>query len=418
MKIMRKIPFSPPDVGELEIKYVTEAIQSGWITTGRRVKKLERLIADYVGVRRCICLNSQTACGEMSLRILGIGSLSDGIDGICGNAEDEVITCAYTYTASASVIRHVGAKIILVDCCRDSLEIDYDAVENAITENTKAIIPIDLGGVPCDYDRLLEIVERKKSLFRPNNGIQKAIGRVAIVSDGAHAIGATYKGKPVAVSADFVNYSFHAVKNFTTGEGGAMAWKTIDGIDDEEIYKYTQLYSLHGQSTDALAKTQMGSWEYDIIGTWYKSNMTDITAAIGLAQFERYTSLLARRKEIIEKYDAAFRPLGVEFLPHFTDEHISSGHLYITRIPGISREQANEIIEKMSERGIVTNVHYKPLPMFTAYKNLGFEISDYPNAYAMYEKTLTLPLHTKLTDEDVEYIIENYVEVLKEYLNV
>ena len=411
----RIIPFSPPDITDLEIEEVSKALKSGWITTGPRVKKLEKVLAEYVNVPvetpNCVCLNSQTACGELSLRLLGIGPQEGGSE------EDEVITCAYTYTASASIVCHIGAKLVLIDCQKDSLEMDYDALEAAINEHTKAIIPIDLGGVPCDYDRILEIVERKKRLFKPSNSIQKAIGRVAIVEDAAHAIGASYKGKMIGSIADFTNFSFHAVKNFTTAEGGALVWKHIDGINDADIYHQIQLYSLHGQSKDALLKNQPGLWEYDIVGTWYKCNMTDILAAIGLVQFERYPTLLNRRKQIIEKYDNAFKPLGIEVLPHFTKDYVSSGHLYITRVPGISDEQRRTIIIKLAERGVNANVHYKPLPMHTAYKKLGFDIKDYPNSYNHYVNEITLPLHTCLTDEDVNYVIETYLNVLKEYVD-
>ena len=409
------IPFSPPDISDLEVEEVSKALKSGWITTGPRVKKLEKLLAEYVGVPteapNCVCLNSQTACGELSLRLLGIGPQEGG------NELDEVITCAYTYTASASVIAHIGAKIVLIDCQSENLEMDYNALENAINEHTKAIIPIDLGGIPCDYDKIFEIVNRKKHLFKPSNKIQEAIGRVAVVADAAHAIGASYKGKMVGSITDFTNFSFHAVKNFTTAEGGAMTWRHIDGIDDAELYHQIQLYSLHGQSKDALKKNQPGMWEYDIVGTWYKCNMTDVVAAIGLIQFERYPKLLARRKEIIQRFDKAFRPLGVETLEHYTNEYQSSGHLYITRIPGITDQQRREIIIKMAELGVSCNVHYKPLPMHTAYKKLSFDIKDYPNAYARYENEITLPLHTCLTYEEVEYIIDCYTQVLKDYVN-
>ena len=409
-----KILFSPPDITESEIHEVAEALRSGWITTGPRVKKLEKLLAAYIGLPtkapNCVCLNSQTACGELSLRLLGIGPRHGGSN------QDEVITCAYTYTASASVVCHVGAKLILVDCQKDSLEMDYDAVEQAITENTKAIIPIDLAGVPCDYDRLFEIVERKKALFHPTNELQKALGRVAIVADAAHALGAKRDGKMIGNIADFTNFSFHAVKNFTTAEGGAIAWKPLPGISDDKIYDKIQLYSLHGQSKDAYKKSAPGSWEYDIIGTWYKCNMTDVAAAMGLAQFERYPQLLARRREIIEKYNAAFVPLGVQVLPHYTDTYSGSGHLYITRIPGITDEQRREIINKMADDGIACNVHYKPLPMHTAYKKLGFDIKDFPNAHAYYLNEITLPCHTKLTDEEVDYVISCYSKYVKEYI--
>lgn len=395
------IPFSPPDMTEAEVNEVRDAILSGWITTGPRTKELERQIASYVGTERAVCLNSQTACAEMALRLLGIGE------------GDEVIVPAYTYTASASVVYHVGAKIVFVDVQKDCLEMNYEAVEKAITERTKAIIPVDLAGIPCDYDRLFEIVERKKGLFRPANDIQRALGRIAICADAAHAFGASWHGQMVGSIADFSSFSFHAVKNFTTAEGGALAWRTIPGIDNEALYHQVQLLSLHGQSKDALAKTQLGSWEYDIIGPWYKCNMTDIMAALGLVQMKRYPALLARRKEIIERYDAAFKPLGVEVLRHYTDEYTSSGHLYLTRIPNASLEERQEIIVQMAERGIATNVHYKPLPMMTAYKNLGFDIADFPNAYARFANEITLPLHTRLTDEEINYIIEQYTDILK-----
>lgn len=388
-----KIQFSPPDISELEIAEVAEALRSGWITTGPRTKKLENLIADYIGVNRCCCLNSQTACAEMALRVMGIGE------------GDEVIVPAYTYTASASVVCHVGAKLVLVDSRPDSLEMDYDAVEAAINERTKAIIPVDLAGIPCDYDRIFEIVKRKKNLFKPSNKIQRLFGRIAVMADAAHALGAVYHGKRVGSVADFSSFSFHAVKNFTTAEGGALTWRTVPGISDDEIYKKLQLLSLHGQSKDALQKTQLGAWEYDVIGTWYKCNMTDVAAAIGLKQFERYPAMLKRRKEIIEKYDAALKPLGIETLPHYTDKHTSSGHLYITRIPGITDEQRRAFITGMAELDVACNVHYKPLPLHTAYKNLGFDIKDYPNAYKYYENEITLPLHTCLTDEEVDYVI-------------
>lgn len=386
------IPFSPPDMSELEIQEVADTIKSGWITTGPKTKELERQIAAYVGVNRCVCLNSQTACGEMALRVLGIGT------------GDEVIVPAYTYSASASIVDHVGAKIVFVDVQEDCLEMDYDKLEAAITEKTKAIIPVDLGGVPCDYDKIFAIVEKKKALFHPTNEIQKAIGRVAICADTAHAFGASWHGKMCGSIADFSSFSFHAVKNFTTAEGGALTWRTIPGIDDEEIYHKLQLLSLHGQSKDALAKTKLGAWEYDIVGPWFKCNMTDIMAGIGLAQMKRYSAMLARRKEIISRYDAAFKPLGIEVLDHYNENHQSSGHLYITRVPGAGLEERQEIIVKMAEAGIATNVHYKPLPMMTAYKNLGFDIKDYPNAYKRFVNEITLPLHTCLTDEEVDYL--------------
>lgn len=403
MKAMN-ISFSPPDMSDMEIQEVADTIKSGWITTGPKTKELERQIAKYVGVNRCVCLNSQTACGEMALRVLGIG------------AGDEVIVPAYTYSASASIVDHVGAKIVFVDVQEGCLEMDYDKMEAAITEKTKAIIPVDLGGVPCDYDKIFAIVEKKKALFQPKNEIQKAIGRVAVCADTAHAFGASWHGKMCGSIADFSSFSFHAVKNFTTAEGGALTWKSIPGIDDEEIYHKLQLLSLHGQSKDALAKTKLGAWEYDIVGPWFKCNMTDIMAGIGLAQMKRYPGMLARRKEIIARYDAAFKPLGIEVLDHYNDEHQSSGHLYITRIPGAGLEERQEIIVKMAEAGIATNVHYKPLPMMTAYKNLGFDIKDYPNAYKRFVNEITLPLHTCLTDEEVEYIIEKYCKIVKEYI--
>jgi len=398
------IPFSPPDISELEVQEVAEALRSGWITTGPRTKQLERNIAAYVGTEKCVCLNSQTACAEQALRVLGVGP------------GDEVIVPAYTYTASASIVCHVGAKLVLVDSQPGSLEMDYDALEAAITHKTKAIIPVDLGGVPCDYERLFAIVEKKRDLFKPASDIQQALGRVAIMADTAHAFGAKLGDKMIGSVADFSSFSFHAVKNLTTAEGGALTWNTIPGIDNEDIYKRLQLLSLHGQSKDALAKTKLGAWEYDIVGTWYKCNMTDVAAAIGLQQLARYPALLQRRKEIIEKYDAALLPLGVKTLPHYTDCACSSGHLYLTRVPGITAEQRNEIIIKMAERGIATNVHYKPLPMHTAYQRLGFDIADYPSAYAQFANEITLPLHTCLTDSQVAYVIENYKAVLGEYI--
>ena len=399
-----KIPFSPPDITDAEIAQVTEALKSGWITTGPQTKELEREVATFCGTSRAVCLNSQTACAEMTLRLLGVGE------------GDEVITSAYTYTASASVVCHVGAKLVLVDTQADSLEMDYDKLAEAITEKTKVIIPVDLGGVPCDYDRIFSIVKDKEKMFRPVNEIQRAIGRIIVMADAAHAFGAAWHDKPVGSIADFSNFSFHAVKNFTTAEGGAVTWRDIPGVDNETIYHQYQLLSLHGQSKDALAKTQLGAWEYDIVGPWYKCNMTDVVAGIGLAQMKRYSGLLSRRKEIITTYDAAFRPLGIETLNHYTSEHQSSGHLYITRVPGITLEQRNEIIIKMAEEEIACNVHYKPLPMMTAYKNLGFTIVDYPNAYQRFANEITLPLHTKLTDEEVNYIIEKYTEIVKQYL--
>ena len=399
------IPFSPPDMTEAEVKEVSEAILSGWITTGPRTKELEKQIAAYVGVNKAVCLNSQTACAEMALRILGIGE------------GDEVIVPAYTYTASASIVCHVGAKLVFVDIQQDSLEMDYNAVEAAITPKTKAIIPVDLAGVPCDYDRLMNIVESKRDIFHAANDIQKALGRIAICADAAHSFGASRKGQMVGSIADFSSFSFHAVKNFTTAEGGALTWKSIPGIEDEEIYHMVQLFSLHGQSKDALAKTKLGAWEYDIIGPWYKCNMTDIMAALGLVQMKRYPQMLQRRKETIQRYDQALKAIGVEVLNHYSETHQSSGHLYITRIPNITTEQRQTIIEQMAERGIATNVHYKPLPRMTAYKNMGFDIKDYPNAYAHFDTEITLPLHTRLTDEEIEYIISNYIEVITTVTN-
>ena len=395
------IPFSPPDMTEAEVKEVKEAILSGWITTGPRTKELERQIAAYVGTPRAVCLNSATACLEMALRLLGIGE------------GDEVIVPAYTYTASASVVAHVGAKIVFIDSQANSLEMDYEAVETAINERTKAIIPVDLAGIPCDYKRIFEIVESKRTLFRPANELQRAIGRVVVCADAAHAFGASWKGQMVGSIADFTSFSFHAVKNFTTAEGGALTWHSMQGIDDETVYHQIQLYSLHGQSKDALAKTQLGAWEYDIVGPWYKCNMTDIMAALGLVQMKRYPALLARRRHIIEHYDAAFKPLGIEVLPHYTDDYASSGHLYLTRIPDASLEERQRIIVAMAERGIATNVHYKPLPMMTAYKALGFDIKHFPNAYAHFVNEITLPLHTRLTDEEFSYIIEQYTDILR-----
>lgn len=397
---LRNIPFSPPDMTEQEVQEVKEAILSGWITTGPRTKELERQIAAYVGVNKAVCLNSQTACAEMALRLLGIGE------------GDEVIVPAYTYTATASVVCHVGAKVVMVDVRPNCLEMDYEALEKAITTRTKVIIPVDLAGIPCDYERIFQIVERKKALFTPANDIQRAYGRIIVCADGAHAFGATYRGQMIGSVADFTAFSFHAVKNFTTAEGGALTWRPQEGLNDDELYHQLQLFSLHGQSKDALAKTQLGAWEYDIVGPWYKCNMTDIMAAIGLVQMKRYPALLARRKQIIDRYDAAFRPLGVETLNHYTSVHQSSGHLYITRIPNATPERRQEIIVKMAERGIATNVHYKPLPMMTAYKQLGFDIANYPNAYARFANEITLPLHTLLSDDDIAYIIEQFSDIL------
>lgn len=400
-----KVPFSPPDITELEIEQVVEALKSGWITTGPKTKALEQKVADFCGTDKAVCLNSQTACAEMALRVLGIGP------------GDEVIVPAYTYTATASVVCHVGAKLVMVDIQPDSLEMDYDQLETAITENTKVIIPVDLAGIPCDYDRIFSIVEKKRELFTPSNDIQRAMGRISVNADAAHAFGASWHGKRVGSIADFTAFSFHAVKNLTTAEGGALTWRDIPGIDNEAIYKQIQLLSLHGQSKDALAKTQLGAWEYDIVGPWYKCNMTDVAAAMGLAQMQRYDALLSRRKDIIQRYDAAFKPLGVQVLEHYTEDYQSSGHLYITRIPGITSDQRNEIIIRMAEQGIACNVHYKPLPMMTAYKNLGFDVADYPNAYRYFANEITLPLHTVLMDDQVDYAIQVYTEILKELLS-
>lgn len=404
-----KIPFSPPDLTDAEINEVVSALKSGWITTGPKTKELEREVASLCHTDKAVCLSSQTSCAEMALRLLGIGE------------GDEVIVPAYTYTASAEVVCHVGAKLVFIDSQPDSLEMDYEAVEKAITDKTKVIIPVDLGGIPCDYDRIFSIVEKKKSLFKPSNDIQSKFGRIIVCADTAHAFGSSWHGQPVGSVADFSAFSFHAVKNFTTAEGGALTWKPNDALNDEELYKQVQLYSLHGQSKDALSKNQLGSWEYDILGPWYKCNMTDIHAAIGLAQMKRYPSLLKHRREIIEKFDNAFKPLGVHTLPHFTDKHTSSGHLYLTRVfkkngEPVSDEERREIIIKMAERGITTNVHYKPLPMMTGYKKLGFDIKDYPNAYAHYANEISLPLFSRLTDEEVDYIIDNYTDVIKEYI--
>lgn len=406
----RVIPFSPPDISEAEINEVVEALRSGWITTGPRTKELEKRLAEYCGTSKVVCLNSATAAEELNFRICGIGE------------GDEVIVPAYTYSASASAAIHCGAKVIFVDSQKDCAEMDYDKVAEAITEKTKAIVAVDLGGIIADYDKLFQIVEEKKNIFVPGGNnelgrkIQIALGRVLVFADGAHSLGAKKNGKMAGAIADFTDFSFHAVKNFTTAEGGASTWKDIPGIDNDEIYRQYQLFSLHGQNKDALAKTKVGAWEYDIIGPWYKCNMTDIMAAIGLRQLDRYPTLLERRKEIIGKFDAACDELGVSHLQHYTENSTSSGHLYLTRIPGISDETRREIIIKLAERGVNTNVHYKPLPMMTAYKALGWDIKDFPNAYAYYENLISLPLHTRLSDEDVEYIISNFKEVVSEYI--
>ena len=404
-----KIPFSPPDIGEAEIAQVADTLRSGWITTGPKTKELERQVASFCHTSRAVCLNSATAAMELTLHQLGIGP------------GDEVITCAYTYTASASVVCHVGAKLVLVDCCKpsdggsDCYQMDYDALERAITPRTKAIIPVDLGGVVCDYDRIFEIVERKKALFTPSdNKIQQALGRVAVMADAAHAFGAQWHGRMCGEIADFTCFSFHAVKNFTTAEGGAVTWRDLPGIDDEEIYKNYMLLSLHGQSKDALAKTQLGAWEYDIVMPGYKCNMTDIMAAIGLAQMQRYPDLLARRKQIITRYNQVMDTLPVSYLRHYGEDFASSGHLYLVRLNGRDEQFRNDFIVKMAEREIATNVHYKPLPMHTAYKKLGFDIKDYPNAFAMYRNEVTLPLHTLLTDEQVEFLLETFAQLLRD----
>ena len=398
---LRNIPFSPPDMTEAEANEVREAILSGWITTGPRTKEFERLIAICCQTKKAVALNSATAAMELTLRVLGVGE------------GDEVIVPAYTYTATASVVHHVGAKIVMVDVAPGSFEIDYDSIADAITERTKVVMPVDLGGVMCDYDRVFAAVESKRELFRAANDIQQAFGRVIVLADAAHAFGARWHDKMCGEVADFTSFSFHAVKNLTTAEGGAITWKSIPGIDDEWLYKQYQLLSLHGQSKDALAKTQLGAWEYDIVAPDYKCNMTDISAAIGLVQIRRYAELLHRRRQIVERYNEALKDCNVQVLNHYGDDHQSSGHLYLVRLLGKDCEYRNEVIRKMAERGIACNVHYKPLPMMTAYKNLGFDIKDYPNAYSQFENEVTLPLHTRLTDEDVEYVIGNFVEILK-----
>ena len=396
-----KISFSPPDMSELEVQEVCEAIHSGWITTGPRTKEFERLLAMCCGTERVVCLNSATACMELILRVLGVGP------------GDEVITSAYTYTASASVICHVGAKVVLVDTAPGSFEMDYLKLADAFTEKTKVIIPVDLGGVVCDYDKIFAAVESKKHLFSPNNEVQKAIGRVIMLADAAHAFGAKWHGKMCGDIADFTSFSFHAVKNLTTAEGGALTWRNISGIDNDWLYKQFQLLSLHGQNKDALAKTKLGAWEYDIIYPAYKCNMTDIMAGIGLAQLKRYPEMLYRRRQIIERYNEVLKDCEVQVLNHYGEDHSSSGHLYLVRLLGKDMEFRNEVICRMAERDIACNVHYKPLPMMTAYKNLGFDIKDYPNAYDMFVNEVTLPLHTCLSDEQVEYLLSNFVEIIK-----
>ena len=418
---LRNIPFSPPDMTEAEAKEVREAILSGWITTGPRTKKLEKEISEFVHTDKTVCLNSATAAMEMVLHLLGIGP------------GDEVIVPAYTYTATASVVQHVGAKIVFVDSQKDSVEMDYDQLEQAITERTKVISPVDLGGVVADYDRVYEIVEKKKGLFKSNNALQAKIGRIIVSADCAHSFGGSRKRKMAGEIAGFSSFSFHAVKNFTTAEGGAMTWKLPFGNEvvptdvdymptvpkkegetwNEMLYRISQLFSLHGQNKDALAKTKLGAWEYDIIGPWYKCNMTDIMAALGLVQMERYPKLLERRHEIVARYNEALKDLNVAILNHKDADQCSSHHLYLVRLQGKTREETNRVIEQMAERGIATNVHYKPLPMMTAYKTLGFDIKNYPNAYHLFENEVTLPLHTSLTDEDVEYVILNFVDIIK-----
>ena len=418
---LRNIPFSPPDMTEAEAKEVKAAILSGWITTGPRTKKLEQQISEFVHTDKTVCLNSATAAMEMVLHLLDL------------NPDDEVIVPAYTYTATASVTQHVGCKLVMVDSQKDSVEMDYDQLEKAITEKTKVIAPVDIAGVVANYDKVFEIVERKKALFHPNNSLQAKIGRIIVSADCAHSFGANRKGKMAGEIGDFSSFSFHAVKNFTTAEGGAMTWKLPFGNEvvptsvdymptvpkkegetwNELIYRLGQLFSLHGQNKDALAKTKLGAWEYDIIGSWYKCNMTDIMAALGLVQMERYPKLLERRHEIVAKYNAALKDCNVAVLNHMDADHCSSHHLYLVRLLGKNREETNKVIEKMAERGIATNVHYKPLPMMTAYKALGFDIKNYPNAFHLFENEITLPLHTRLTDEDVEYVISNFVDILK-----
>lgn len=395
-----KIPFSPPDIGEREIAEVADTLRSGWITTGPRTKKLEKQIAKFCHTNKSVCMNSATACMEMTLRLLGVG------------AGDEVIVPAYTYTASCSVIQHVGATIVMVDVQKDAFEMDYSKLEAAITERTKVILPVDLGGIVCNYQKIYEVVERKKELFKVNNDIQKLFDRIVVLADAAHAFGAKQKGKMCGEIADFTSFSFHAVKNFTTAEGGAITWKPNPNIDDELIYREFQLLTLHGQSKDALAKTQLGAWEYDIVYPAYKANMTDIMAAIGLVQMARYPELLKRREAIIAKYNKALETCDVQVLNHYNEENKSSGHLYLVRLLGRDSDFRNHVITEMAKRDIACNVHYKPLPMMTAYKNMGFDIKDYPNAYAMFENEITLPLHTCLTDEMVEYVISNFIEII------
>ena len=396
------IPFSPPDISDGEINEVIDTLKSGWITTGPKTKELERRLSEFTNTPKTVCLNSATAALELTLRVLGIGE------------GDEVIVPAMTYTASCSVVYHVGAKAVIVDIAEDSHEMDYDALANAITENTKAVIPVDLAGIPCDYDKIFEVVENKKHLFKANSEYQEKLGRVAVVADGAHALGSTYKGKEIGSMADFTTFSFHAVKNFTTAEGGSVTWKQNENFDNEELYREYQIYSLHGQTKDALAKTKAGSWEYDIVIPGYKCNLTDIAASIGLVQLDRYPKLLERREDIISQYNKGFEGTRITALSHSSEDYKSCGPLYITRVEGATFEQRGEIITKMAERGISCNVHYKPLPLLTAYKNLGFNIENYPNAYNYYVKEITLPLHTRLSDEDIAVIIENFKEIVEE----
>ena len=398
----RNVPFSPPDITEEEINEVVDTLKSGWITTGPKTKLFEKKISDYCNTSKTVALNSATAAMEMTLRLLGVGP------------GDEVITSAYTYTASASVITHVGAKVILVDSGNDSYHIDYDAIGDAITEKTKAIIPVDIAGVMCDYEKIFEVIESKKHLYKPSNDLQKAFGRVIVLADAAHSIGASYRGRMSGEVADFTAFSFHAVKNLTTAEGGAVTWRDIAGIDNEEIYEEYMHLSIHGQSKDALAKTKLGAWEYDIVAPYYKCNMTDITASLGLAQLRRYHQIVDRRKNIIEKYDALLRELDVTSMNHYDDIHKSSGHLYLLKLNGKDEKFRDEVIIKMAEKGIATNVHYKPLPMHTAYKDLGFKIEEFPNAFNMYKNEITLPLHTLLSDEDIEYVVESLKSAINE----
>ena len=396
------IPFSPPDISDGEVNEVIDTLKSGWITTGPKTKELERRLSEFTNTPKTVCLNSATAALELTLRVLGIGE------------GDEVIVPAMTYTASCSVIYHVGAKAVIVDIAEDSHEMNYAALADAITENTKAVIPVDLAGIPCDYDKIFEVVESKKHLFRANSEYQEKLGRVAVVADGAHALGSTYKGKKIGSVADFTTFSFHAVKNFTTAEGGSVTWKENENFDNEELYREYQIYSLHGQTKDALAKTKAGSWEYDIVIPGYKCNLTDIAASIGLVQLDRYPKLLERREDIIDQYNKGFEGTRIKPLSHSSEDYKSCGHLYITHVEGATFEQRGKIITKMAERGISCNVHYKPLPLLTAYKNLGFNIENYPNAYNYYVKEITLPLHTRLSDEDVAVIIENFKEIVEE----